>query len=115
MSFWIDDLTFDDECVSIELESLASEVDDGRRLGLERCSATSLPVHRSIYDGLNSDAIALRSRASDLGCINVHERQRASVAVDLLLHEISVEEEKENRRQRRALRQACLWKGPRIC
>jgi len=47
-------------------------------------------------DGVDTLSIALRRRACDLRSEVIDERDRASVRVDTSLHQIGVEEEKQD-------------------
>lgn len=73
-------------------------------LCLKSCPTSSFPVEYFFNDSLNTFPVALCSWSRYLYSKIIHESKRTSLAVDLLLYKVCVEEEEWNRGQRRALR-----------
>ena len=100
-------LSLEDERIRGGLIEFVGEVDDRRLFCLERC-ATSLPVYSIVDDGFEAFTVTLRCRSSNPCSKVVHEGYRPSVTVDSSLYQVGIEEEEQNRREWRALRQTSL-------
>ena len=74
-----------------------------------------LMVIHQVDNGFNAFPVALCRRSCDPYCEVIDECYRSSVAVNSSLYEVGIEEEKQDRRQRRALREARLWQASDLC
>ena len=101
-------LSLDDERICGGLVGLFGEVDDRRLFCLERCAASLLPVYSIVDDGLEAFSVTLRCRSGNPCSKVVHKGYRPSVTVDSSLYQVGIEEEEQNRREWRALRQTSL-------
>jgi hypothetical protein len=93
MVFGLSGLSLDGERPLVRFVSLRSEVYDGYFVCLESCAAPFLPVECFIDNCFNTFPITLGSWSGHPRGKIIHERDCSSLAIDLSLYEVCVEEE----------------------
>jgi hypothetical protein len=93
-------LSLDDEGVCSALVCFASEVDDNRLFCFKRRPASPFPVQRVSDDGFDALPVALRCWSRDLCSKVINKCDRSTIRVNASLHQVSIEEEKQNWRRR---------------
>jgi hypothetical protein len=93
MVFGFNGLTLDSEGPLVRFVSLGCEVYDGCFVCLESRTAPFLPVECFIDNCFNTLPITLRSWSGHPRGKIIYEGNRASLAVDLSLYEVCIEEE----------------------
>ncbi|KAI1828728.1 hypothetical protein CBS147337_10467 [Penicillium roqueforti] len=87
-------LPLDGEWLMVRFTHLGSKVYDGRLVRFKSRSASSFPVERLVDNCLDSCSIALGGWSGHPRGKIINESDCSSLAVDLSLHEVCVEEEK---------------------
>lgn len=77
--------------------AIARKVDEGGLVPFEGCTAPSFPLRRPLYDGLKPTLILCGGLAHHPSNVVIDESNRATAPVDTVLHEICIEEMKQNR------------------
>lgn len=86
-------LSLDGKRLMVRFTHLGSKVYDSCLVSFKGRSASPFPVKSSINNCFNSFLIALRGGSSYPCGEIIHKSDCSSLAVDLLLHEVCVEEE----------------------
>jgi hypothetical protein len=93
MVFGLHGLSLNGEWLRVQFVGLRGKVYNGSFLCFKRRSTPSFPVECLIDDCFNTLPVALRGRSGHSRGEVIHESNRSSLAVDLPLYEVCVEEE----------------------
>ncbi|KAI3040038.1 hypothetical protein CBS147353_11889 [Aspergillus niger] len=93
MVFGFNGLSLDGEGPLVRFISLGSEVYNGCFVCFESRAAPFLPVKCFIDNSFNTFPVTLRTWSGYPRSKNIYERDRTSLAVDLSLYDVCVEEE----------------------
>ncbi|KAK5805959.1 hypothetical protein VI817_000217 [Penicillium citrinum] len=111
LAFGLHRLSLDIERLLVHFASLGYEMYNGCFVCFKSRSAPFLPVKCFIDVCCDTFPVALHGWPSHPRGEIIHKSNCSFLAVDRSLHEICVEEEKEDRGLGRALRQSSLWQA----
>lgn len=93
MVLGVDDLVLDDKRVCVEFSCILGEVNDRRLLNVKCRTASTLPSQSVINNGLDLLMVEQCCWTRDPSSKVVNKRNRATICINLSLHQICIEEE----------------------